>query len=425
MTLKIHNPHVVVVGAGAAGLMTAIAAARSGARVVLLDRRRKVGAKILISGGTRCNVTNAEVSETDFNTPSLPFVRNVLRQFPPDRARAFFEEHGVALKLEPTGKYFPVSDSARDVLAGLLAACEAAGVDLRRETLVTGARQLPDGGLAVETDTGEIAAASIVLCTGGLSFPETGSDGIGYTIAASFGHTIVPTSPALTPLTSSPATYAGLSGVTLPVELTLVVDGRKSLTRAGSFLFTHTGYSGPVALDISRHWIRRGWDASSVALRASFLPEATRDELEGSWLQEAARAPRRKVASLVASRIPARLAERLVADATGDAELELGRATRTERRAAIEAVLGLELPVTGVAGYAKAEVTAGGVALGEVVARTLESRLAPGLFFAGEILDVDGYIGGFNFQWAWSSGWVAGRAAATSALRDRNRSTPS
>jgi predicted Rossmann fold flavoprotein len=402
---------VVVVGAGAAGFLAAISAARHGARVLLLDRRRKVGAKILISGGTRCNVTNAEVRESDFNTPSPPFVRNVLREFPPDRARAFFEDCGVALKLEPTGKYFPTSDSARDVLAGLLRAAEAAGVDLRREVLVTAARYEHDR-FRLDTDAGPVDAAAVVLCTGGLSYPETGSDGVGYNLARGFGHSIVRTSPALTPLLADPAPHAELAGVALPARLVVRAGGRATATREGALLFTHTGYSGPVALDVSRHWIRRGWDAPSVELRASFVPHHSAESLEAAWLDEARRAPRRKVANLLSDIVPNRLAAFLVASAAHDADLTLGAATRETRRRILAVTLDCALPVTGVAGYRKAEVTAGGVALSEVVARTLESKLRPGLYFAGEILDVDGFIGGFNFQWAWSSGWVAGRAAA-------------
>ncbi len=406
---------VVVVGAGAAGLLAAVSSARHGAPTVLLDRRRKVGAKILISGGTRCNVTNAEVRETDFNTSSLPFVRNVLRELPPERARAFFEENGVALKLEPTGKYFPVSDSARDVLAGLLRACERACVDLRREVLVERVRHERDR-FVLETTAGPVEASSLVLCTGGLSFPETGSDGTGYELARSFGHRIVRTSPALTPLVADPAIHAELSGVALPATVTLRVDGRASVSRTGSLLFTHAGYSGPVALDVSRHWLRRRWEADGgVELRASFLPELSGDDLERTWLDEARRAPSRKATSLLGAMLPNRLATFLVERATGDADLSLGQATRDARRATVRAAVDSLLPVADVAGYGKAEVTAGGVALDEIVARSLESKLRSGLFFAGEILDVDGYLGGFNFQWAWSSGWVAGRSAARAA----------
>ena len=400
---------VVVVGAGAAGFLAAISAARHGARAVLVDRRRKVGAKILISGGTRCNVTNAEVRESDFNTPSPPFVRNVLREFPPERGRALFEEHGVALKLEPTGKYFPVSDSARDVLGGLLRATDAAGVELRREVLVTAARY-EDGRFRLETDAGHVDAAALVLCTGGLSYPETGSDGIGYDIARGFGHTVVRTSPALTPLLADPAPHAELAGVALPARLVLRDGGRAAATRDGALLFTHTGYSGPVALDISRHWIRRGWDAGSVELRASFVPELTPEALDAAWLDQARRAPRRRAASLLADYVPNRLAAFLVASATGDPELSIGNATRDARRRVVAATLDAHLTVTGVAGYRKAEVTAGGVDTRALSSQTMQSEAVPGLYFIGEVVDVTGWLGGFNFQWAWASGRAAGEA---------------
>jgi predicted Rossmann fold flavoprotein len=394
--------------------MAAISAATAGARTLLLDRRRKVGAKILISGGTRCNVTNAEVSERDFNTPSLPFVRNVLRQLTPEETRAFFERHGAPLKLEPTGKYFPVSDSARDVLAALLRACDASGAELRREVTVERVEPV-DGGFALRGNAGELRARTIVLCTGGLSYPQTGSDGVGYLIARSLGHSIVRTSPALTPLTAAGAEHAALAGVTLPARLTLWVDGRKDVAFTGSFLFTHDGYSGPVALNLSRHWVRRGWDASRVEVRASWAPDREAGQLQDEWLSEARRAPARKAVNLLASWAPARLAGVLVEACGVDPDLAVGQASRDERQRLINAVSDTRLPVTGVKGYGKAEVTAGGVALDEVVARTLESKLRPGVFFAGEILDVDGHLGGFNFQWAWSSGWVAGRAAAREA----------
>lgn len=403
---------MLVVGAGAAGLMAAISAAREGARTLLVDRRRKIGAKILISGGTRCNVTNERVDPADFNAPSLPFVRNVLRAFPPDHARALFEEFGVPLKLEPTGKYFPVSDSARDVLAGLLRALDASGARLLREAIVT--RIASDGESFVAwAGEGVIRARAVVLATGGLSYPETGSDGIGYEIARGFGHRLVRTSPALTPLLVSPPVHADLAGVTTEVALEVVVDGRTAVRRTGSFLFTHTGYSGPAALDISRHWIRLGWtDRATVEVRASFVPGVDAATLRAAWLRAASASPTRRVATWLAERVPARLARAIVDAAGGAEDLTFGNARREVRERAIALTTAMRLPVTGVAGYRKAEVTAGGVAIDEVVGRSLESKLRPGLFFAGEILDVDGYIGGYNFQWAWSSGWVAGRAAA-------------
>lgn len=368
-----------------------------------------------MSGGTRCNVTNTAVSERDFNTPSGPFVRTVLKQFPPEMARAFFETEGVELKLEPTGKYFPVSDSATDVLAGLLRAVESAGVVLHRESLVGGVETL-EGGLTLDTSTGRVVAAAVVLATGGLSYPETGSDGVGYRIARQLGHTIVRPSAALTPLIAAPAVHSSLSGVTVDAELRVVSRAKTVATRRGSFLFTHSGYSGPVALDLSRHWERTSWDDPDAEVRVSFAPERTPAELEAYVLVEAGRAPRRHVANLLAEFMPLRLGEVLMNGASIPAGTMLTSLGRDARRALVRAVTDLRLPVTGLAGFGKAEVTAGGVALGEVKARDMSSKVVEGLYFAGEILDVDGYIGGYNFQWAWSSGWVAGAAAARRAL---------
>lgn len=407
---------VVVIGAGAAGFLAAYSAAAHGANVVLVDRRKKIGAKILISGGTRCNVTNREVTERDFNTPSRPFVRNVLREFSADQARAFFEQYGVGLKLEPTGKYFPASDSARDVLAGLLRATESVGVQLKREVLVTGVRNVGNG-FELDTPEGILRAKAIVVCTGGLSFPQTGSDGIGYAIAQQLGHRIERTSPALTPLLTSDRDLQFLAGVTLPVQLRLFVDGRVDVDLTGSFLFTHQGFSGPVAMNISRHWVRRGWASPrSVEVRASFCPGGTQEQLTAQWLAESRRSPGRRVVNYLGDFIPNRLAEFVVSVAEAGKDLTLAHTSRPTRQRILSTLLEFQLPVSGVVGYAKAEVTAGGIPLDEVVARSMQSRVQPGLFFAGEILDVDGYIGGYNFQWAWSSGWVAGKSAARYSL---------
>lgn len=403
--------------------MAAIASARAGAATVLLDRRRKVGAKILMSGGTRCNVTNESVTERDFVTTSGPFVRTVLRQFTPDEARSFFERLGVELKLEPTGKYFPVSDSARDVLAGLLRAADADGVDLRKEACVDGIRS-SDGGVQVLTSDGEISASAVVLATGGMSYPETGSDGVGYRIAKDAGHTIVRPSAALTPLIASNPLHASLSGVTVEAELRVVSRSRTIASRSGSFLFTHSGYSGPVVLDISRHWERTSWDDPEAEVRVSFVPGRTREEFDAYALAESARAPRRHVANLLAEFMPLRLAEVLMSAAGVLPGTMLATLGRDARRALVLHVTDMKLPVGRVAGFGKAEVTAGGVPLLEVRARDMSSKLVEGLYFAGEILDVDGYIGGYNFQWAWSSGWVAGNAAARRAMRRATDGSP-
>jgi predicted Rossmann fold flavoprotein len=468
---------VVVVGAGAAGLTAALRAAEAGARVRLLNAHPRIGLKILMSGGTRCNVTHQHVDERDFHGGSRAFVRRILAAFPAERAREWLESLGVALKLEETGKYFPVSDDANTVLAALLGACERAGVAIECGARVVRIERVErTDGAAAYIEEGEerstvkqndvttaagtggarfrlgvqrvassatfgaevaavgerhwplpavepdewIEASAVILASGGLSFPRTGSDGTGYALAESLGHTIVPPVPALTPLTASDPLCAKLQGVTLEVELALRVAGRvashgqsagkRIASTRGSFLFTHFGYSGPAALDLSRHWYRAEGEGERSVV-ANFIPGESVESLRDAWLA-AARDSRLSVRRHLGARLPDRLAVALCEEAGVEPACALGQVTRERRDALLRCAIARVLPVTGTLGYEKAEVTAGGVELSELDPRTLESRKAPGLFLCGEILDVEGRLGGFNFQWAWSSGSVAGRAAA-------------
>ncbi len=401
---------MAVVGAGAAGLMTAISARTQGLSVLLLDGREKIGAKILMSGGTRCNVTNEKVSERDFQSMQIRQVRNVLRAFPAPKAVEFFQKLGVELVLEPGGKYFPATHSGRTVLEALTREAARIGVNL-----VTGFKvesvQREGSVFNVKAQAGAVCQAkTVVLCTGGLSFPTSGSDGSGYALAQAFGHSLIPTSPSLTPLLTADADWKSLSGVTLPVRLTLYAGKEKNVEYEGSFLFTHTGYSGPVVLNISRHWIRLN-DASAV-LTANFLPALHEDDLRKALAGALSENPKMMVKNFLALELPEKLAVMLIKKAGLPENRIMNQVSREEREALVKGILRASLSVSGSAGYAKAEVTAGGVDLTEVDDATMESRLQPGLFFAGEILDVDGRIGGFNFQWAWSSGVTAAAGAA-------------
>lgn len=380
---------VAVVGAGAAGLMAAIFAQRAGARVIALDGARKIGAKILISGGGRCNVTHDVVMPDDFNG-NRRAVAKILRTFDVPQTIAFFEELGVRLKREETGKLFPVSDRASDVVDALLGA--AAGV-----TVVTGARVTKIERGFVINDS--IRANRVILAAGGRSVPKTGSDGSGYALAQSLGHTVTPTFPALVPLVIEPAHWiASLSGTSVDVELRVKSTTGRVLHRArGSMLFTHFGLSGPVVLDISRHWIA----SQPATLSASFLPGETFESLEAQLVSGHG-----TLAGFFKRLLPDRLVPHLVGDTA------LVRLSREERRDAIRNVTDLTLPVVRDRGFNYAEVTAGGVPLEEVNVGTMESRIVPGLFLCGEILDVDGKIGGYNFQWAWATGRLAGLSAA-------------
>ena len=402
------EPHAVaIVGAGAAGLATAIFAARRGVTgpILLFEGAQRPGAKILVSGGARCNVTNSVVSERDFNGSSGHLVKRVLRAFGVEETVAFFLEIGVPLHEEEHGKLFPDANRSKVVLQALLDEAERRGV-----RLLAGERVLDvgatDGGYRVTTSRGEHEAARVVLATGGLSLPKTGSDGAGLEIARAFGHSVVPTTPALVPLVLGGSFHPALSGVSHEVELVVRDGGRRPFRRTGSLLWTHFGVSGPVVLDVSRAYLRAGLEGGAPVLEANLLPGRDFAWVERELVRLAAEAPRTSVARALSRRLPQAVAQAVAAEA-GCGETTLGRLTREERRTLVRGVVERRLKVQGDRGYSFAEVTAGGVPLSEVDTATMQSKRKPGLYLVGEMLDVDGRIGGFNFQWAWSSGWVA------------------
>src|SRR5262245_6518623 len=359
---------VVVVGAGAAGLAAAIFTRRRhpDVPVVLLDGAKKPGAKILVSGGGRCNVTNTIVEAEDFRGGSRAVVRRILREFDAARAAEFFREIGVPLHEEPGGKLFPDSNQARTVLDSLLAESDRRGVRLLAGRRVTEVRR--DGaGFQVVIADGPIPARRVVLATGGLSIPKTGSDGFGYRIAQALGHTIVPTTPALVPLLVERGFHADLAGISLDVEITVRVEGSKPERIRGALLWTHFGVSGPAVLDASRTWLRARLEGHAVEVQVSLLPGET-PESSDAWLRAAAaERPAAALPTVLATRLPARLADRLAPDSS----LRMAHLPREERRRIVEAITRLPLAVTGSRGYNYAEVTAGGVPLDEVDPRTL------------------------------------------------------
>ncbi len=423
---------LVVIGAGAAGLWAAGAArrARDGAgasgrteisasgrpTISLLDGRERIGVKILMSGGTRCNLTHAEVLPGDYRGSSPRRIARFLRAHPASEAlRIFREELGLAVKEEPGGKLFPADDRAASVLEALLRG--VAGVPLLSGSRWTGlerageglwriSRRGPDGDAQPP-----LVARRVIVATGGCSYPRTGSDGSGLAILRRLGHTVVKPVPALSPFVLEGNLHVELQGIACPVRLTLRVNGRKTFETAGPMLWTHFGVSGPAVLDVSGVWARTRADnpEARLAVSASFLPDRDPQEEERAWIESAGRRSdltiRRRYAAL-----PARLLSALAELAGAEAALPLAQTPRETRRALIERLCAFPLPVRDVYGFGKAEVTSGGVPLDEVD-DGLESRVAPGIHLAGEVLDVDGRLGGFNFQWAWTSGSAAGRAA--------------
>jgi len=411
---------VVIVGAGAAGLATAIFAARrdSACRVIVLDGARRIGAKILVSGGGRCNVTNHEVTASDFNGGDRRIIASVLQAFPAPAAAAFFGEIGVPLHEEEDGKLFPDSNRARTVLDALIAEAGRLGVTIGAARRVESVRRAEDG-FVVGTDAETIEGSRVVLATGGRSLPKTGSDGFGLSLAASLGHTVVPTTPALAPLLLEGDFHRRLAGVSHTAAIAIESGGRQLTTVAGSLLWTHFGISGPAALDASRHWHRAAL-AGAVRTSASFAPGFDAAAVERRLLEAAASHPGSMLRTALAAWLPAAVAEAVLEAVGMDPSQRLAQATREQRRHLARALVDWELRVTGSRGYNYAEATAGGIALGEIHRGTMASRRCPGLYLVGEILDVDGRLGGFNFQWAWSSGWVAARALTSSSSKSLN-----
>jgi hypothetical protein len=409
---------VAIVGAGAAGLATAIFTLRSNRSrsVVLLEGARRPGAKILVSGGTRCNVTNASVSEGDFWGGRAAAIRRVLRALPVAQTVTFFREIGVPLHEEAGGKLFPDSNRARDVLDALLRETESLGAALATGQRVTTIERSADG-FRIVTEVGELRATSVVLATGGRSLPKSGSDGAGLDFAVALGHSIVPTSPALDPfvLGENDRMHGDLSGVSHDAELAVWIDGAVAIRLTGSLLWTHAGISGPVALNASRHWLRARLEGRAAALTLSFRPGQVLEAMDAEWLERAHTHPKSGVQTALGSMLPASVAAALLRELGIGAATPLAHLSREDRRRLARALVEWPLPVVGTRGYNYAEATAGGVALTEINSASMESRICPGLFVVGEALDVDGRLGGFNFQWAWSSGFVAGRALAGKA----------
>lgn len=408
---------VCIVGAGAAGLMATIWATRSNPQrsIALLDGARKLGSKILVAGGGRCNVTHDVVNADAYAGSSRNAIRKVLQRFDVAPTLAFFRQLGVTLKREETGKLFPVSDDAHTVLNALLAAAHTPNVRFLHPCRVERILH-QDGKFTLSGEWGTWVADQVVLATGGKSLPKSGSDGSGYALARALGHTITPhVFPALVPLTLPTDHFlCALSGLTTSATFSVQLDNGKTVASfTDSALCTHTGLSGPAVLDISRYWIDaqlaeqsedRSQGENKAQLLVNWWPGKTSEQLDQELQQLGATAPLK----LLRQQLPERLARALCAQAGVDPVAPTHQLTRERRKELVRLVTALPLPITGNRGWNVAEVTAGGVPLAEIDLKTMQSRRCPGLYFCGEICDVDGRIGGYNFQWAWASGFVVG-----------------
>jgi predicted Rossmann fold flavoprotein len=390
----------IVIGAGAAGLHAAAMAGQRGLAVVLIDHSAKLAEKIRISGGGRCNFTNRDVGASNFQSTNPDFCRSALARYTPQDFIALVERHRIGWHEKHKGQLF-CDRSSQQIIDMLVEECRLGGVALWQPCQVDGVRN-ENAGFVVDTERGPVGAPRLVVATGGLSIPQIGASDFGYRLARQFGHRIVETRPALVPLTfkgDAWAPYAALAGVALPAEVSVeTAAGRTRFVE--DLLFTHRGLSGPAALQISTFW-RPG-----VPLAIDRLPGA---DLSALLLRGKQEEPRRKLASMLAERWPRRLAEVLLEGvATPDRPLADWR----DRDLAAEAMRLQHAWLTpdGTEGYRKAEVTGGGVDTRELDSRTMQSRRVPGLHFIGEVVDVTGWIGGYNFQWAWASAAACARA---------------
>ncbi|OOG40835.1 NAD(P)/FAD-dependent oxidoreductase [Rhodanobacter sp. C05] len=385
---------VLIIGAGAAGLMCAIAAGQRGRRVLVVDHANKVGKKILMSGGGRCNFTNTGATPANYLSANPHFAKSALARYTPWDFTALVEKHRIAYHEKELGQLF-CDDSSKQIVRMLLDECAAVGVTVEANCGVQRVRKTPEG-FSVLTVRGEVHAESLVVASGGLSIPSMGASGFGYELARQFGHAVLSTRAGLVPLTLSgkhQEHYQDLAGVALPAVETRV---SKQSFRAG-LLFTHRGISGPAILQISSYW-KPGDD-----LRIDLLP----DQDVGGWLIEQRTArPLAELKTVLGDALPKRLAQRLCE------QWFESRPMRQYREAEL-AHIGTQLnawPITasGTEGYRTAEVTLGGVDTDGLSSSTMQSKLVPGLYFIGEVVDVTGWLGGYNFQWAWASGQAAG-----------------
>jgi len=401
---------IAVIGAGAAGFFAATRAAERGLRVVLLEKNRKPGVKILMSGGTRCNLTQATDRRgiVEAFGPQGRFLHSALALLGPDELVALFEAEGVPTKIEPTGKIFPVSDSAVDVVEALKRMLQRSGAELRLDRPVLVIERAGDR-FTVSTSVGKIQTEKLLLTTGGQSYPGCGTTGDGYVWAKQLGHKIVPPRPALVPLLSDALWVQRLSGVTVPDVLVRIADGDQPSAepwaeRRGSFLFTHFGLSGPAVMDVSRAVTSRP-DAGAWQAVCDFVPA-----LNEQQISEQIGAGKQTVLAVVAQWLPKRLVEALLTESAVAVDQRVAELSKKGRNQFLQSLKRMSIPIRGSQGFKKAEVTAGGIDLGEVDSKTMQSKLCPNLYLAGEVLDLDGPIGGYNFQAAFSTGWLAGES---------------
>ena len=405
---------IVVVGGGAAGLMAAAAAAQAGANVLLLERNEKLGKKLYITGKGRCNVTNACDTQDLFGQilRNAKFMYSAIYTFDNFRVMDFFEQNGTPLKTERGGRVFPVSDHASDIIRALSNALERGQVNVRLHTRAASVSKQADGFVVKDTTGASFAADKVILATGGLSYPSTGSTGDGYGFAQHFGHTIQTLNPSLTAMVAKESYIKELQGLSLKNVRARIFDGAKLVyDDFGEMLFTHFGVSGPLMLSasavvndclLSRH----------LQLFIDLKPALTIEQLDQRILRDFEKFKNKQFKNALGALLPSRLIPVAVALSQVDAERKVHEITKEERKSLLQVLKNFPATLTGFRDFKEAIITRGGVHVKEIDPSTMESKLVKGLYFAGEMLDVDALTGGYNLQAAWSSGYLAGSSAA-------------
>ena len=404
---------VAVIGAGAAGLMAAYAAAQEGAKVLLFEPNEKIGRKIMITGKGRCNVTNNCDTQTFLaNVPQNPrFLYSALGAFGVQDIMAFFEEQGVPLKTERGNRVFPQSDRSVDIVDALFHAMHRAGVTMIHKR-VTNLHTDETGAIcAVEADGQRYPVERAVLATGGKSYPLTGSTGDGYVLAQKLGHTVTPLRPSLIPLTCEGKDCPRMQGLSLKnVTLTIYENNKKLHDGFGEMLFTHFGVTGPLVLSASSHM--RKWDSATYRAEIDLKPALDRSTLDKRVLSDFSERQNVDFHNALSALLPRKIIPIIIEHSGIDPHAKVHSITKKQRASLVTAIKQFPLTITGTRPIEEAIVTSGGVLVREVSPKTMESKKVPGLYLAGELLDVDAYTGGFNLQIAWSTGYLAGQSAA-------------
>ena len=399
----------IVIGGGPAGMFAAITAARRGQKVVLLERNDRLGRKLLITGKGRCNVTNnCTVDEVLKNVPrNGRFLYSAMNAFPPEKIMAFFEENGCALKTERGNRVFPVSDKSQSVLEALQKAMRRAGVEVRtgrvREILTE------NGAVTgVRTEGETISCNWVILATGGMSYPATGSTGDGYAMAQALGHTVVPATGSLVPLETAGEDCQQMQGLALRnVDVKLLDSkGKKLFSDFGELLFTHFGVSGPTVLSASAHLKGEG-----CRLVIDLKPSLEEQKLDSRILRDLELYKNRSMENALTDLLPRSMIPVMLRRCGIDGEMQANSLTKQQRRALVEQLKGFDLTITGKRPVAEAIITSGGVKVSEIDPKTMQSKKTAGLYFAGEVIDCDAYTGGFNLQIAWATAYAAGMNA--------------